>query len=151
MINLQNQIEQDMKEAMRGKEELRLSVLRMIRASLQNRAIEKRAKGGELTEDEVVAAVRSEAKKRRDAVEGFTAGGRPELAEKERSELALIEQYLPEEADDAELAAAVGAAVEEVKPTGPKDFGKVMASVMRRLKGCISGDRASAAVKEALP
>lgn len=149
-MNLQNQIERDMKEAMRGKEELRLSVLRMIRASIQNRAIEKRAKGEELTEDEVVATVRSEAKKRRDAVEGFTAGGRPELAEKERSELAIIARYLPEEANDVELAAAVGAAMEEIRPAGPKDFGKVMASVMGRLKGRISGDRASAAVKEAL-
>lgn len=149
-MDLQTRIEQDMKEAMRGKEELRLSVLRMIRASIQNRAIEKRAKGEELTEDEVVATVRSEGKKRRDAVEGFTAGGRPELAEKERRELAIIERYLPQEADDAELGVAVKAAIEEVKPAGPKDFGKVMASVMRRLKGRMSGDRASAAVKQAL-
>ncbi len=149
-MDLQTRFEQDMKEAMRGKEELRLSVLRMMRTALHNRAIEKRAKGGELTEDEVIMIVRSEASKRRDAADGFMAGGRPELAEKERHELAIIEHYLPQEADDVELSAAVKAVVEELKPAGPKDFGKVMGEVMKRLKGRISGERARVAVMQML-
>lgn len=147
---LKEKISQDIKEAMRAKEELRLSTLRMLSSAMHNRGIEKRTKGGgeELTEEEVVATIRSEVKKRRDAVGEYQKGGRKELAEKETAELKILENYLPQEMGDEELEKIVRDVVAGLGSITVKDFGRVMGEAMKRIKGQASGDRVSAAVKK---
>ena len=101
-MNFQEKIKEDLKAALKEKNELWLSVLRMLSSAMHNRGIEKRAKGGEemLSEEEGLAVLRTEVKKRRDAIEEYTKGNRPELAEKESSELAILEAYMPKGIDD---------------------------------------------------
>lgn len=149
-MNFQEKIKEDMKTAMREKNELRLSVLRMVISAMQNRGIEKRAKGGDaiLADEEAIAVVRSEVKKRRDAIGEYTKGGRPELAAKESQEFSILEGYLPQEISDEEIRGHVVEAVKGIGHITAKDFGKVMGEVMKRVKGRASGDRVSAAVKK---
>ena len=160
-MRLKEKIIDDMRSAMRSKEELRLSVLRMLLAAVKNREIEKRSSfakatedkvptGNELTDEEMIAAVRSEAKKRKDAAAEFERGGRADLAEKEKNELAIIETYLPKELSDEEIEKAVQEVLERLGHVGPKDFGRVMGEAMKRLKGGAGGERVSAAVRRGL-
>ncbi|TSC74260.1 MAG: hypothetical protein G01um101433_1084 [Parcubacteria group bacterium Gr01-1014_33] len=152
VISLQAKIKLDIVTALRSKEELQLSVLRMLAAALQNREIEKHAKisGAVLDEEEVVATVRSEAKKRRDAIEGFKKGGRKELAEKEAAELKILEAYLPQELSEEEIEKIVQDVLGQLGELTQKDFGRVMKEVMGRVKGQASGERVSEAVKKFL-
>ena len=152
MSSIRERITQGMKEALRNKEELRLSVLRMTSSALHNREIEKRSKGAfpELSEEEVAAVLRGEIKKRRDASEGFIKGGRMNSAEKEQEEAGIIQSYLPPECSDAEVERAVHAAIGVTGASSGKDFGKVMGEAMKQLKGQASGDRVSMAVKKFL-
>ena len=135
---------------MRDKNELKLSVLRMANAALKNRSIEKRGKGLEetLTEEEVIAVMRSEVKKRRDAIVEYEKGNRPELAQKEKEEMVILEQYLPVEMSDEEIEKIVKEVVTGIGDITPKGFGKVMGEAMKRVKGTASGDRVSVAVKK---
>ncbi len=143
--------------ALKGSEALRVSVLRMLSAALHNREIEKRATlrraqgggGGEagLSDEEALAVLRSEAKKRRDAIAEFGRGGRKDLAEKEAAELAILEAYLPRELDEAALTAIVRDVVAEGKFTA-NDFGRAMGEAMKRVKGQASGDRVAALVRK---
>ncbi len=94
--------------------------------------------------------MRSEVKKCRDAIAEFEKGGRPDLVEKEKQELSILETYLPAELDDAAIGAIVKSVVAEFGSVGAKDFGRVMGEVMKRLKGRASGDRVSRAVAAAL-
>ncbi len=139
-----------MKEALKQKDAARLSVLRMFLASAQNKGKEKRAKGGEeeLTEDEAVAVLRTEAKRRRDSIQEFTKGGRRDLADKESAELAVLEKYLPVEMPDEELQKIVKEAAASLGEVGVKDFGRIMGEVMKKTKGSVSGDRVSVMVKD---
>ena len=147
---LKSKIEQDMKEALKQKDAARLSVLRMFLASAQNKGKEKRAKGGEeeLTEDEAVAVLRTEAKRRRDSIQEFTKGGRRDLADKESAELAVLEKYLPVEMPDEELEKIVKEAMTSLGEVTIKDFGRIMGEVMKKTKGSVSGDRVSVMVKD---
>ena len=149
---LRDKIKSDMVEAMKNKRELELSVLRMVTSALHNCEIEKRAKtsGAVLEEEEVVATVRSEAKKRRDAIEGFEKGGRKELAEKEAAELKILEAYLPQEISDNELKKIVQDVLGQFGEVTQKDFGKVMGAVMKKVSGQASGDRVSQMVRKLL-
>lgn len=158
---MKEKILQDTKEAMRSKDELRLSVLRMLSAAIHNREIEKRtrlsketAEGLEekskLTEEETVVVVRSEVKKRRDAITEFEKGGRKDLVEKESAELKILEAYLPQELPDEEIEKIVKEVIAEIDVTDPKMFGRVMGEVMKRVKGQAGGERASSAVKKFL-
>ena len=137
---------------MKAKEELRLSVLRMISAALHNKEIEKRGRGmsAELGEEEIIAVLRSEAKKRREAEEGFEKGLRPELARKEREEMKIIESYLPAEPPDEELKKYAEEAIRETGAVSAKDFGKVMGAVTKKVRGQASGARVSEIVKQFL-
>lgn len=137
---------------MRAHDTLRLSVLRMVRSSMHNKEIEKRVKGGELglSEEEVIAALRSEVKKRRDAIAEFRKGKREDLAEKESAELQILEMYLPQELSDEEILGVVRETVHELGSVTIKDFGRVMASVMKKLMGRASGDRVSQIVRTIL-
>lgn len=150
---MREKIQEDIKKAMKQKDELRLLVLRMLSAAMHNRELEKRAKTGkpeELTEEEAIAVIRSEVKKRRDAIVEFEKGKRSDLAEKEAAELKILEVYLPQELSDMEIEKIVREVVEKFGEVTPKDFGRVMGEAMKRVRGQASGDRVSQAVKKLL-
>jgi uncharacterized protein len=134
--------------AMRAKDQASLAPLRMLKAALMNKEVEK---GRALDEAESLQVVSALVKQRRDSVEQFTAGGRQDLADKEQAEILFLEKFLPPAADPAAIAAAVEAAVAETGAAGPKDMGKVMKAVMARLAGMsVDGRQVSEAVKKRL-
>lgn len=144
---------QDIKEAMKAKDELKLSVLRMLSSAIKNKELEKRAKTGKeeaLNDEEVMTTIRSEAKKRKDAVESFEKGGRKDLADKEAAEMKILEVYLPAEMPDEELEKIAKEVVAGLGEVTQKDFGRAMGEVMKKVKGQASGDRVSAMVKRLL-
>lgn len=143
-------IARDIKEALRGKDALRLSVLRMLAAAIHNREIEKRAQTTGVSEEEMFAVLRSEAKKRRDAIGEFRRGGRNDLVLKESAELKILEAYMSPEMDDVEIAKIVDLVIQELGVVTEKDFGKVMGVVMKRIQGSASGEKVGAAVKRRL-
>ena len=132
MTGLKQRITSDMTAAMKAKETGRLSTLRMVKAAVQNREIEK---GGELTEEELTKALQSLVKQRRDSVEQYEKAGRAELAEKERAEIAVIEEYLPRAAAREEIEEAVAAAIAETGASSMKEMGAVMKAAQARLAG----------------
>jgi len=148
---LKEKIQSDLKEALRSKDELRLSVLRMLFSAIHNREIEKRAKTGvvELNDEEMTAVLRSEVKKRKDAIAEFTKGGRLGLAEKESSELKILKAYLPQELNDGEIEKTVQEVI-ALLGGGTSEFGQIMGEVMKRLKGQASGEKVSTVVKKFL-
>ncbi len=150
-MTIKEKVQADTKEAMRAKDELRLSVLRLLSAAIQNREIEKRTKGGgELADDEVLATIRSEVKKRKDAIEQFLKGSREDLAAKETAELGILEKYLPAELSGADVEKIVKETVNSMGEVTSKDFGRVMGEVMKKIKGQASGERVTQAVKKIL-
>jgi hypothetical protein len=126
------QIEKDLVAAMKAKEELRLSVLRMAKAALVNKKIEL---GKALGDAEALAVLRTLIKQRRDSVEQFRKGNRDDLADKEEAEIKIVEHYLPEGASEEEIDAAVAVAIQETGATSAKDLGKVMKAAMAKLAG----------------
>lgn len=150
---MKNKILQDTKEAMRAKDELRLLVLRMISAAIHNKELEKRAKTGkieELMEEETVAVIRFEVKKRRDAIVEFEKGGRKDLVEKETAELKVLERYVPQELSDDEVKKNIQDVIEYLGDVSSKDFGRVMGEAMKLIKGQATGDRVAALVRTML-
>ncbi len=131
-MSLKQQIIDDMVAAMRAKDAARLSTLRMVKAAMMNRQIEK---GGELTDEEVAKMLQSLLKQRRDSVEQYEKGGRAELADKERAEISVIETYLPQAATRDEIEQAVVAAIEETGASSMKEMGAVMKAAQARLAG----------------
>lgn len=131
-MKLFDRIGQDITAAMRAKDQARLAPLRMAKAALMNREVEK---GRALEEPEVEQVIASLIKQRRDSIEQFTKGGRPELAAREAAEITLLETYLPPPVDQAAIEAAVEAVVAETGASGAKDLGRVMKGVMSRLAG----------------
>jgi uncharacterized protein YqeY len=131
-MTLIEKISGDMTAAMRSKDQARLMPLRMAKAALMNREVEK---GRALDEGEAQQVVASLIKQRRDSVEQFTAGGRPELAAREAAEIAVLETYLPPPLDPAEIERAVDEAVRETGASAAKDMGRVMKAVMPKLAG----------------
>lgn len=148
MTSLKDTIISDLTAAMKAKEAERVGVLRMVKASLMNRFIEK---GGELTDDEVTKALQSLVKQRRDSIEQYEKAGRPELAAKEAGEIAVIEIYLPKAATQDEINAAVEAAVAKTGASSMKEMGAVMKAAMANLAGkTADGKLVSEAVKAKL-
>lgn len=131
-MNLTERILDDIKTAMKAKDAERLSVLRMAKANLMNKKIEK---GSELSDDEVVKALQTLVKQRREAADQYEKGGRAELAAKEISEIAFIEEYLPQAASQKEVDAAVEKAIAETGASSMKDMGTVMKAAMAHLEG----------------
>jgi uncharacterized protein YqeY len=119
-------------EAMRQRETVRLSALRMLKAAFLNKSIEKKHDLDDAEARQVVAAL---VKQRKDSIEQFTKGGRQDLADKEAAEIVVLEAYLPAAADSATVDAAVAAAIAETGATSPKDMGRVMKAVMAKLAG----------------
>lgn len=148
MPTLVEQITRDIGDAMKQKDQAALGPLRMLKAALMNREVEK---GRGLDDAESLQVVNSLVKQRRDAAEQFTAGGRPELAEREQAEIRFLQRYLPPAADADTIAAAIDAAIQETGAAGPKDMGKVMKAVTAKLAGLSADGRAvSDAVKKRL-
>lgn len=125
-------IQQDLASAMKARDELRLSVLRMVKAALKNREVEKMRP---LDDAEGVQLLQSLVKQRRESVEQFRKGGRPELAEKEAQEIAIIESYLPAAPSAAELEQAIAAAIAETGATSAKQMGAVVKAARAHLVG----------------
>src|SRR3954464_3825990 len=119
-MSLKDKIVSDLTAAMKAKDADRVGTLRMVKANLMNRQIDK---GGELTDDEVTKALQTLVKQRRDSIEQYEKAGRPDLAAKEGSEIKIIECYLPQAASGEEITAAVDAAVSETGATSMKDMG----------------------------
>jgi uncharacterized protein YqeY len=143
-----DQITQHIAAAMRAKDQASLLPLRMLKAAIMNKEVEK---GRGLDDAESLQIVQQLVKQRRDAVEQFRAGGRADLADREQAEIVFLERYLPAAADDATITQAIDAAVAETGATSPKDMGKVMKAVMARLAGAtVDGRALSEAVKKKL-
>ena len=147
-MSLTERVQKDMVDAMRGKEELRLSTLRMMKAALQMKRIEKRA---DLDEKEELQVFTTMIKQRKDSIEQFEKGGRPELAAKEASEITIIEGYMPQAAGEAEIAATVKAVIAEMGSPTMKDMGSVMKNVKERFGNArVDGKLMSEEVKKQL-
>ena len=131
-MRLTDKINADITAAMKSKEPARLSSLRMMKAALMNKSVEK---GRDLEDAEVLQVFASLVKQRRDSIEQFSTAGRTDLVAKETAEIAVLEEYLPPAASVAEIDAAVAAAVAETGATSMKDMGKVMKAVMPKLAG----------------
>jgi len=147
-MSLKDQIIADVTVAMKAKDAARTSTLRMLKAAIVNRQIEK---GGELDDEELMKLLRSQIKQRRDSVEQYEKGGRQDLVDKERAEIAVIEGYLPRAASQDEIDEAVAAAISETGAASIKEMGAVMKAVMPRLAGKNADGRAvSETVKKKL-
>lgn len=131
-MSLSEQIVSDLTAAMKAQDAERLSTLRMVKAAMMNRKIEK---GSELDDDEMEKLLRSLVKQRRDSIEQYEKAGRQELVDKEQAEIAVIETYLPQAASAAEIESAVAAAIAETGASSMKDMGKVMKAVQAALAG----------------
>jgi uncharacterized protein len=147
---LKETISQDLKNAMKSGEKLRLETLRTIRAALMEKEIEKRGSGNPMSPEDELGVLTTAAKKRKESIEQFQNGGRPELAEQERQELAIIQEYLPKQMSQEELEKAVRDIVSQSGAAGPGDFGKVMPLVMKQLKGKADGRLIQETVKKLL-
>jgi len=147
MSKLLEQININLKEAMLAKKAEIVSVLRMLIAAIRNKEITLRKDGAaELSDEQVLEVISSEVKKRRDSIEAYIQGGRQELADKESSEIKILEKYLPEQMSDEELEKVV----KEVIAAGDENFGKVMGQVMARVKGKADGGKVGEMVKKLL-
>lgn len=148
MATLVEQVTREIAEAMRARDQAALAPLRMLKAALMNKEVEK---GRALDQAESLQVVGQLVKQRKDAVEQFRAGGRQDLADREQAEIVFLQRYLPPPADEAAIAAAIEAAIEETGAAGPRDMGKVMKAAMARLAGAsIDGRALSEAVKRRL-
>ncbi len=150
--DLKQRLRDDMIEAMRARDELRTSTLRMAMTAVTNEEVAGKT-SRTLSDEEVVAVLRREAKKRREAAEAFSEGGRPELAERERAEGEVIAGYLPAQLADEELSAIVAAAVAEAVAAGaegPRAMGSVMKLVQPMISGRADGGRVAAEVRRQL-
>ncbi len=147
-MSLKDKITADLTEAMKAKDADKLSTLRMVKANLMNRQIEK---GGELTDDEITKALQSLVKQRRDSIEQYETAGRADLAAKEAAEISVIEVYLPQAATPAEIEKAVADAVASTGASSMRDMGNVMKAAMANLQGkTADGKAVSEAVKSKL-
>lgn len=138
----------DLQSAMKQKEELHVSTLRMLRAAMGNAAIEKRKQI--LSDDEVIEVIGKEVKKRKEAIESFEKGRREDLAEKEKTELQILERYLPAALSDSELAQIVRDVISKSGARSKSEMGKVMKEVLSQVKGRADGKRVSELVSRSL-
>lgn len=144
---MRQRINDDIKAAMKAGDKAKVGVLRLINAAIQSAEIEQRK---DLDAAAVMAVMTKMVKQRRDSIEQYTKGGRPDLAAVEEAEIAIIEGYLPKQMDEAASKAAVAALVKELGATSPKDMGRVMGALKERFAGQMDFGKASGWVKEAL-
>ena len=163
-MTLKEKINQDFKEAFKAKEELKVSVLRMLNSSIKNKEMDKRsklvksgttdeailAKESQLLDEEVLEVIGTEAKRRKDSIKQFQDGDRPEMAKQEEAELKILATYLPEQMGEEEIRKIVQEAVKESGAAGAQEIGKVMKVLMPKVKGRADGNLVNKIVKEEL-
>ena len=155
---LKEKISEDIKSALKSGNANKRLVLSLLQSAIKNKELQKRAKSGkaeELNDEEVMEAIASEAKKRKESIEVYEKGGREALAQKERDELNILMQYMPEQMSEDEIRTEVKKAIVEIRSTssrkaGAKDIGKVLGTIMPKLKGEADGSLVSRIVKEEL-
>lgn len=140
-------LQADVAVAMKEKDEQKVLTLRMLVSAVKNKQIEKKE---ELTEEEIIAVVQKEIKKRRDSIEQYEAGGRDDLAAKEKQELVLLEGYVPAQLSDEELEKIVKEVIAQTGATSLQDMGKVIGAAVAKVKGLADGKRVSELVKSEL-
>ena len=146
-MTLKDQIQQDTKDALRAGDRDRLSVLRMAMAAIKQREVDERV---EMTDPDVLAVLEKMVKQRRESVSQYEAGGRQDLADKERSEIEVLKAYLPEPMSDADLDGLIAELVAESGAESVRDMGKVMGQLKARAQGRVDMGAASARVRKAL-
>lgn len=148
MANLTERIRQDLTDAMKARDALRTSTLRLLQSSIKNDQIEK---GHELSDDEAQAVIRRAVKQRQDSIEQYEKGNRPELAQKEAAELVILETYLPRQLSDVETETIVQDIVQRVGAVSKKDIGKVMKELMAKHKATVDGKKVQEILGRLLP
>ncbi|MGE5214665.1 MAG: GatB/YqeY domain-containing protein [Nitrospirota bacterium] len=149
-MTLQQRVDSDLKEAMRAKETTKLGVLRMIKSALKYAAIEKSGAEAELSDTEAIQVIRKQAKQRQDSIESFEKGGRGELADKEKEELAILRTYLPQAMSPEEVARVVRETITELGATSKAQMGAVMKALQEKAGGRADGKTLSAEVQKQL-
>lgn len=148
MAGVRDQLRSDLRDAMRARDVPRRNTIRMLEAAIKNAEIDKR--GAELADADVLAILQRQVKQRRESIEQFEQGGRKDLADNERVEIGIIEQYLPTQLSRDEVEVRARAVIEQVGASGPGDRGKVMGMLMRELRGQADGSLVNAVVGELL-
>ncbi|QDW66577.1 GatB/YqeY domain-containing protein [Luteimonas granuli] len=146
-MSLKQRLTDDMKAAMKGGDKASLGVIRLVNAAIKQREVDERI---ELDDAQVLAVLEKMVKQRRDSVSQYEAASREDLAAIERAEIEVIQRYLPEKLGEAEVQAAIDAAIAETGATGPADMGKVMGVLKPRLAGQADMGQVSALLKKAL-
>jgi uncharacterized protein YqeY len=149
-MTIQEEINTDLKDAMRSRDAERLSVLRMVKSALTNAAIEKLGAAEGLADSEAVSVIRKQVKQRMDSIESFEKGGRPELAAKERREIEFLVEYLPEALGEDEINQLVKDAIAQAGATSKAQMGAVMKIATEKAAGRVDGKTLSQAVQKAL-
>jgi len=146
-MSLQQRLDDDLKGAIKSSDKLKTSVLRMLKAAIKNKQVEKNR---ELSEEEVISVISTLSKQRRESIELFSKGGREDLADKEKQELLVLQTYLPSQLTPEELDRLIVETIQESSAEGVKDMGKVMRLLMPRIKGAADGKLVNQRVKELL-
>ena len=148
---LRDNINNALKDAMKAREERRVSTLRLVNAAIKNADIAARGEGKEpLIDAELLSVLQKMIKQRQESVELYDKGGRPELAQQERDEIAIIGGYLPKQMSDVEAGAAISGILQEINAQSMKDMGRAMAALKERFAGTMDFSKASAKIKELL-
>jgi len=146
-MTLKEKLSEDMKAAMRAKESKKLATIRLVNAAIKQREVDERI---ELGDDQVLSVIEKMIKQRKDSITQFEAGGRQDLADKEKAEIVVLAAYMPAQMSDTEVQAEVAAAVAQSGASGPQDMGKVMAILKPKLAGRADMTAVSGLVKAAL-
>jgi hypothetical protein len=149
-MTLQERIDSELKDAMRAKDAQKLGVLRMLKSALKNVAIEKGGASANLDDTEATQVIRKQVKQRQDSIESFEKGGRPELAQKEKEELAILTSYLPQAMSSDELAQVVRETIAETGATSRAEMGAVMKALQAKVAGRVDGKTLSQEVQKQL-
>ena len=148
---IHEQIEAELKSALKSGEKEKTGVLRFLISAIKNHQIEIKAKGEQyLKDEEVIAVIRRQVKQRKDSITEYEKGGRQELADKEKAEMKILENYLPAQADETKIREIVKAKMQELNITDKSGFGKLMGAAMAELKGQADGDTVKKVVEEEL-
>lgn len=146
-MSFKEKLDQDLKKALKDRDAVRTSVIRLLKTAIKNREVEKR---GELSEEEILQAVNSQAKSRKESITEFKKAGRDDLVKKEEQELSILNEYLPEQLTPEELEKIIDTALREAEAEGPKDMGNVMKILMPKVTGRADGKTVSQMVKDKL-
>src|SRR3989344_2716080 len=146
-MNMLEKIQADLRESMKAKDEVKVSTLRFLISAIHNAKIEK---GQDLTDEDIVGVIQKQIKQRKESIEGFEQGGRADLVEKEKKELAILQEYLPAQLSSSEIEEIIDIVVKELSASTPSDMGKVMGKLSQELKGKADMSEVSSIVRQKL-